>query len=151
MGPSERVHIQGTLTVGNFPVERTSILRMEEGRHDDDCHRNCLLHNHSWFKPLHGSTVNFMCMPSWSSLQMTVHTTSYSPGSEGAVSRNSCLPGLNSRSHPSTLVRSLARSRVNPWIEPSRFQDLPRLAVTRSSTCSPALTVISGIRMPAIL
>lgn len=35
--------------------------------------------------------------------------------------------------------------------EPSRFHVLPRCAVTRNRICSPALTVISGTRWPAIL
>src|SRR5262249_7203030 len=57
-------------------------------------------------------TTNFIRMFSWSSLQMTVHRTSYSPGSAGAVSANSCVPGFSSRFQPLTLLRSFARSRV---------------------------------------
>src|SRR3989442_12243024 len=51
----------------------------------------------------YGSTMIFMCMPSWSSLQITVQTTSYWPGSEGAVNWNSWVPARSSRSQPGTL------------------------------------------------
>src|SRR5258708_38576587 len=36
-------------------------------------------------------------------------------------------------------------------MDPSRFQDLPRLAVMRGTTASPALTVIDGLSLPSIL
>src|SRR5262249_49341316 len=62
----------------------------------------------------HGRTTNFMRMPSWSSLQITVHKTSYSPGSDGAVRVNSCAPCLSSKSQPGTLAWSFCRNRVKP-------------------------------------
>jgi len=36
-------------------------------------------------------------------------------------------------------------------MDPSRFHDLPRRAVMRSTTDSPALTVIDGFSLPSIL
>src|SRR5437867_310284 len=82
---------------------------------------------------------------------MTVHKTSYSPGSSGAASINSCMPSLSSRSQPLTLWWSLVRNSVNPWMAPSRFQVFPLRAMTRRITISRALTVISALFCPAIL
>src|SRR5580698_1080603 len=159
MRSRERVDIHSALVVGYLALEHARVLsiagdgqrhnrRSAPNRRSIHTYSSRLAHSS---RPAQGSTVNFMCMPSWSSLQITVQTTMYSPGSAGAVSWNSCLPGLNNRSHPSTLVRSLARKRLKPWIDPSRFHVLPRRAVTRRSTCPPAFTVISGVRSPAIL
>jgi hypothetical protein len=39
--------------------------------------------------PDHGKTTNLMLIPSWSSLQITVQTTMYSPASLGAATVNS--------------------------------------------------------------
>src|ERR1700737_387055 len=78
-----------------------------------------------------GSTTNFRVICSWPSLQMTVQTTWYSPGSTGAVSANSWMPGLSSNSHPGTGLWSLGRSRENPCIEPSLLRSLARIAVIR--------------------
>src|SRR5580692_9169861 len=59
-------------------------------------------------------TTNLMNMPSWSSLQITVQTTTYSPGSSGAIIENSWVPALSNKSQPGTLERSLARNSENP-------------------------------------
>src|ERR1700751_2549292 len=113
--------VQCTLAVGNFPAKDTCALTLRGDRQRQHaCHPDVRLafHNDSFLitpaRAHCGTTVNFRCMPSCSSLQITVQTASYSPGSLGAVSRNSCMPGLNNKSHPSTLLRSLARSSVKP-------------------------------------
>src|ERR1700727_575768 len=59
-------------------------------------------------------TTNLMNMPSWSSLQITVQTTTYSPGSSGATIGNSCVPGLSNKSQPATFDLSFARNSENP-------------------------------------
>src|SRR5579862_8311378 len=132
--------VQRALAIGNFPAKDVCALTLSDARQRQHaCHPNVRLafHNNSFFSYC-GTTVNLRCMPSCSSLQITVQTASYSPGSLGAVSRNSCVPGLNSRSHPSTLLRSFALSKLNQWIDPSRFHDLAFRAVTRIRIVSPA-------------
>src|SRR5215469_14114945 len=135
MRACERMNVQRALAVGNLTSKNPRTLALGGAcQHQNACQKNVGLafHDYSFFIYC-STTVNFRCMPSCSSLQTTVQTASYSPGSLGAVSRNSCVPGLNNKSQPSTLLRSFARSSVNPWIDPSRFHDFAFLAVTRKS------------------
>ena len=94
MRPGQRVDVQSALAVGDFAVEdcgrsgpsgtaSTTAIALQRSKSCMFVRINCfadLVHS-----TLQGSTVNFMCMPSCSSLQITVQTTSYSPGSVGAV------------------------------------------------------------------
>jgi len=95
MRAGQGMDVQGALAVGNFSVKEASgagwrIVRL--GLNKNRCDYYCrgaenlnVFHGVSCHEVDQGSTVNFICMPSWSSLQITVQTTSYSPGSAGAV------------------------------------------------------------------
>src|SRR6266478_2672959 len=102
-----------------------------------------------------GNTTNLMFIlmfiPSWSWLQITVQTTTYSPGSLGAATVNSWVPGFRRKSQSGTGFRSFARSREKPCIEPSRFRFLAFLAVIRRLICSPVFTVMTGCFWSLIL
>src|SRR5258708_35604102 len=80
----KRMDIHRALAVGNFPTKSSHDLagvgqgcKAEHRTHEIDrssFHRSTLLAVS--LRISYGSTTNFMCMPSWSSLQMTVQTTS---------------------------------------------------------------------------
>src|SRR5258708_32364195 len=98
-----------------------------------------------------GNTTNLVLIPSWSWLHITVQTTTYSPGSLGAATVNSWVPGLRRKSQSGTGFRSFARSSEKPCIEPSRFRFFAFLAVIRKLICSPVFTVMTGCFWSLIL
>src|SRR6267378_7521707 len=59
-----------------------------------------------------GNTTNLMFIPSWSWLQMTVQTTTYSPGSLGAATVNSWVPGLTRKIHDFRNTEGLAMVQI---------------------------------------
>src|SRR5271169_1686808 len=79
MRAGKRVNVQSALAVGNFPAKNVwglSIGGAGQGQHSDGTPNHCsnsgYVHSDSLLFLLHGSTVSFMCMPSCSSLQITV-------------------------------------------------------------------------------
>src|SRR5882672_1688817 len=120
VGAGERMDIHRTLTVGQVAdkgLDLVSCAGWPGQRQRDDCDSEQIVFHRvtpsNACRP-QGMTTNFRCMPSWSSLQITVQITSYSPGSVGAVRRNSWRPGFSSRFLPGTFDRSLICSRVKP-------------------------------------
>ena len=87
MRPCQRVDVESTLGIGDLPVKNSRLfiacMGQQSAREHPTSNPNP---GPADAETPHGTTTNLIFMPSCSSLQITVQTTTYSPGSAGAVS-----------------------------------------------------------------
>ena len=75
-------------------------------------------------RSLYGVTTSFIFMSSWPLPHFTVHSTTYSPGSDGATTGNFCVPSFRRKFQP----RSFRALMVKVWMVPSFSSHSPPFA-----------------------